>query len=192
MLDCNHMVTTVRPIWNESALAASEFRNGVLTKVTIYPFGGDMFSMKLPKKFAYLAGVILIAARAIAADVAAPTTGKSIAYDWNDLPVTTSDTGQFRVIRDAPTATLDQLELHVTTLNPRAASHPPHRHMHEELLIVDKGTIEALINGEWKKVGPGSVIFIASNVLHGFRNAGDTVAQYHVVSWRTDKTPKEE
>jgi len=81
------------------------------------------------------------------------------------------------------------LEMHVTTLDPGKASHPPHKHPNEELVILDKGTVEALVNGEWKRLGPGSVIFNASNVLHGLRNVGETAAQYHVINWRTDKTP---
>lgn len=97
--------------------------------------------------------------------------------------------GETRQVLRGPTATLDELEMHVTTLNPGEASHPPHKHPNEELIILDKGTVEALINGEWVRVGAGSVILNASNVMHGLRNVGDGQAQYHVVNWRTDKTP---
>ena len=72
----------------------------------------------------------------------------------------------------SPTATVDQLEMHVTTLNPGMASHPPHRHVNEELIIIREGDCETLSNGNWVKVGPGSVVFNASNSLHGFRNVG--------------------
>jgi quercetin dioxygenase-like cupin family protein len=40
-----------------------------------------------------------------------------------------------------------------------------------------------LSNGEWKKLGPGSVIFNASNQLHGLRNLGTGLATYHVINW---------
>ena len=36
---------------------------------------------------------------------------------------------------------------------------------------MQQGTVETLSNGEWKRVGPGSVIFNSSNQLHGLRNA---------------------
>jgi quercetin dioxygenase-like cupin family protein len=85
---------------------------------------------------------------------------------------------------------LDELELHVTTLNPGQASHPPHQHPNEELVIIREGTIEALVQGEWKRVGPGSVIFNASNQLHGLKNVGDTPATYHVINWTSATTPK--
>jgi XRE family transcriptional regulator, regulator of sulfur utilization len=48
---------------------------------------------------------------------------------------------------------------------------------------VKEGTVEALVDGEWKKAGPGLVIFNASNQLHGLRNAGTGPATYHVINW---------
>ena len=125
-----------------------------------------------------------------AVDAVKPVIGASV-FDWNSLQVHKTAVGESRSIVKGPTATLDELEMHVTTLNPGMEPHPPHRHPNEELVLLDKGTVEALVDGQWKRVGPGSVIFNASNVLHGLRNVGSTPAQYHVVSWRTDKTPKQ-
>ena len=85
----------------------------------------------------------------------------------------------------APTVTLAELEMHVTTLNPGQTSHAPHQHANEELIILKEGTLETLSLGEWKRVGPGSVIFNASNDLHGVRNVGTGPAIYHVVNWKT-------
>ena len=125
-----------------------------------------------------------------AVDAVKPVIGESV-YDWNSLKVQKTAVGEVRSIVKGPTATLDELEMHVTTLNPGMASHPPHKHPNEELVILDSGTVEALVNGQWKRLGPGSVIFNASNVLHDLRNVGDTPAQYHVINWRTDKTPQQ-
>jgi XRE family transcriptional regulator, regulator of sulfur utilization len=126
----------------------------------------------------------------LTADGTKPVIGESV-YDWNNMEVKKTPIGETRAVLRGPTATLDELEMHVTTLNPGEASHPPHKHPNEELIIVDQGTVEALINGEWKRVGQGSVILNASNVMHGLRNVGDTPAQYHVINWHTDKTPTE-
>jgi|SRR5450756_2176928 len=123
-------------------------------------------------------------------NAAKPLIGESV-YDWNKMSAVKSPVGETRAVVTGPTATLDELEMHVTTLNPGLASHPPHKHPNEELVLLDKGTVEALINGEWKRVGPGSVIFNASNVMHALRNVGDTPAQYHVINWKTEKTPKD-
>jgi len=115
---------------------------------------------------------------------------QSTAFDWNSIPVKQTPVGSTRSFFRAPTATLDELELHVTTLNPGQTSHAPHQHPNEELVIIREGTVEALVQGEWKRVGPGSVIFNASNQLHGLKNVGDTPATYHVINWTSATTPK--
>jgi quercetin dioxygenase-like cupin family protein len=113
----------------------------------------------------------------------------STAFDWNALTPKATDVGSVRSITRSPTATLDELEIHVTTLDPGKSPHPPHRHPNEELVIVRQGTVEVLIDGAWKRIGPGSVAFFASNQLHGLRNVGNEPAVYHVINWRTAATP---
>jgi len=110
--------------------------------------------------------------------------GSSI-FDWNAIEAKPTKVGSRRQFFQAPTATLDELESHVTTLNPGETPHPPHKHPDEELIIVKEGVVEATVNGQTKRVGPGSVIFMASNQLHGVRNAGQTAAAYHVIRWNS-------
>ncbi|MDF2385845.1 cupin domain-containing protein [Nostoc ellipsosporum NOK] len=110
-------------------------------------------------------------------------------WDWNRLAVQKTDVGALRNLVRQPTATLAELEMHVTTLNPGLSSHPPHRHPNEELVIVDQGIVEALSGGKWERLGPGSVIFNASNAQHALRNVGGTPATYHVINWKTAATP---
>jgi quercetin dioxygenase-like cupin family protein len=110
--------------------------------------------------------------------------GSSI-FDWNSIEVKPTKVGATRKFFQAPTATLDELECHVTTLNPGEAPHPPHKHPDEELIIVKEGTVESLVNGQIKRVGPGSVIFQASNQMHSIRNVGQTPATYHVIKWNS-------
>jgi XRE family transcriptional regulator, regulator of sulfur utilization len=122
--------------------------------------------------------------------VAHPKTSilESSIFDWNNIAVRNTTIGSVRTFFRSQTATLDELECHVTTLNPGEASHPPHKHPEEEILIIKEGTVEALVNGEKKKVGPGSVIFQASNQMHAIRNAGKIPATYHVFSWHSPGT----
>jgi XRE family transcriptional regulator, regulator of sulfur utilization len=110
--------------------------------------------------------------------------GSSI-FDWNAIAVKQTKVGSTRKFFQAPTATLDELECHVTTLNPGETPHAPHKHPDEELIIIKEGTVESLVNGETKRVGPGSVIFQASNQLHSIRNVGQTPATYHVIKWNS-------
>jgi quercetin dioxygenase-like cupin family protein len=108
---------------------------------------------------------------------------QSSVFDWNSITAKPTKVGARRDFFDSPTATLDQLECHVTTINPGEAPHAPHLHPDEELIIVKEGTIEAMQNGVVKQVSAGSIIFEASNQIHGLRNVGKTPATYYVVKW---------
>ncbi len=123
-----------------------------------------------------------------AVDQRASLIGSST-YDWNHLQPTKTSVGEVRQVFRGPTATLDELEMHITTLNPGMASHPPHQHPNEELIILRTGTVETLSNGVWTRLGAGSVIFNASNQWHSLRNVGDEPATYHVINWKSPSTP---
>jgi quercetin dioxygenase-like cupin family protein len=131
-------------------------------------------------------GVAQSASQAPATSEAKSILGPTV-FKWDEMKVTKTATGEVRSLVKQPTATVDQLEMHITTLNPGEMSHPPHRHVNEELIIMDKGECETLSDGKWIKVGPGDVIFNASNRLHGFRNIGTTPATYHVINWSPNK-----
>jgi quercetin dioxygenase-like cupin family protein len=113
-----------------------------------------------------------------------PVMGSS-AFDWNKIEAKANKTGARRDFFQAPTATLDELECHVTTLNPGESPHPPHKHPDEEVIIVKEGTVESLVNGQRHRLGPGSVIFQAANQEHAIRNVGATPATYHVFKWNS-------
>jgi quercetin dioxygenase-like cupin family protein len=115
---------------------------------------------------------------------------RSSLFEWSAVPEKQTDVGALRQFFRSPTATLDELELHVTTLKPGLSSHPPHKHPNEELVIIKEGTVEALVGGELRKAGPGSVIFNASNELHSLKNIGTTPATYHVINWRSPGSQK--
>jgi quercetin dioxygenase-like cupin family protein len=138
--------------------------------------------------------VVAVVAAAVTAGgfaVAQSGTAKgSWVINWDDVPAKTTESGSVRSLYNGPTATLKSLDVHITTLNPGGAPHPPHKHPNEEMLIVKQGTLEALINGEWKKVGPGGVIFLASNIFHGVRNVGNEPAVYDVIGFKTADTPE--
>ena len=115
---------------------------------------------------------------------------RSTVFEWASLEAKPTQTGIRRDVMRAPTPTLDELEIHITTLNPGQVSHPPHQHPEEELLIVREGMVETLQNGKASRLGPGSIIFHSSNDLHNIRNVGSTPATYHVVQWRVAPAAK--
>jgi quercetin dioxygenase-like cupin family protein len=113
----------------------------------------------------------------------------STSLTWEQIEASgNSTTGLSRRFFQSPTATLDELEMHVTHLPPGKSPHAPHTHPEEELVIIKEGTLEAMQAGKTRRLGPGAVIFQASNQLHGVRNVGDTPATYYVVRWASPGT----
>jgi quercetin dioxygenase-like cupin family protein len=74
------------------------------------------------------------------------------------------------------------IEMHMTELGPGQAPHPPHHHMHEEMILIQSGTVEVTISGKKANLGPGSSAYVASNEEHGWRNIGDEPALYFVLA----------
>ena len=116
----------------------------------------------------------------------------STAWKWQDLQAKKTDVGELRSVVRQPTRTLDELEMHITTLNPHTASHPPHTHPNEEMVIVKEGTLQAHVNGKEIVVPAGGVLFYASMQPHAVQNIGDTPATYFVINWASpgSKTKK--
>jgi quercetin dioxygenase-like cupin family protein len=109
----------------------------------------------------------------------------STAVAWEEIQARVPPGGRAAQVFRDPTATLDELELHVTFLPAGQSPHPPHKHADEEIVIIKEGTVEAIVNGETKRLGPGSVLFQAANQMHGLKNVGETTAVYHVVKWNS-------
>lgn len=117
-----------------------------------------------------------------------PTTLPSGVFNWDELAVQSTSAGEKRQVLQHATATLDQLEVHITTLDPGQQSHPPHRHPHEEMMLLKEGTLEAFVNGKHTPMPTGSILFLAPFDLHNVKNVGTTRATYFVITWRTPMT----
>jgi uncharacterized cupin superfamily protein len=123
------------------------------------------------------------AASSLATLVAEKQVQKSTVYDWSTADTKPNDWGRVRQVMRAPTPTLDELEIHISTLNPGQSPHAPHQHQHEEVLIIKDGTLETFQSGATRRVGPGGIIFQASNELHNVTNVGPSPASYYVIGW---------
>ena len=109
---------------------------------------------------------------------------------WDQLTVTPTAKGVRRDVFDGPTATVDKMHCHITTLNPGEKSGEPSKHLQEEVIIVKEGTVEAHWDGQSKNGGPGSVIFFAAGATSFLRNAGPTPCTYIVIYYSTPLSPK--
>jgi XRE family transcriptional regulator, regulator of sulfur utilization len=76
------------------------------------------------------------------------------------------------------------LEMHETILGPGVQTHEPHKHEHEEIVIVFEGTMEAWMEGKTELAEAGSVVYFASNRMHSSRNAGSGPCRYYVIELR--------
>jgi XRE family transcriptional regulator, regulator of sulfur utilization len=129
-------------------------------------------------RLAVIAAGMLIASPAQTAE---PVLG-SVAITWDEIQARPGG-GRARQVLRQPTATLDELEMHVTWLPAGQSSHAPHTHPNEEVIIIREGTLDAFQNGKTTRVGPGAILFMASNEPHSVTNVGDTTAVYHVINW---------
>ena len=98
--------------------------------------------------------------------------------EWSDTGV-----GRRTQLMDEPTRTLSQLEIHITTLDPGETSHAPHRHPNEEVVVLREGELEVYVNGETKRIGPGSVMVFLSGDWHSVNNVGTVPATYEVINF---------
>jgi mannose-6-phosphate isomerase-like protein (cupin superfamily) len=114
----------------------------------------------------------------------APETAtlSSFIKPFDVLPVKENGQNESRPILDGLTHSGNHLEVHETTLGPGGEPHPPHRHEHEELFLMMKGTLAVTIAGKTTVIGPGGAAFVHSNELHGVHNPGTESAQYFVVA----------
>ena len=104
------------------------------------------------------------------------------AFKFEDLPVKSGPNGESRAVMHGVLPTGESVEVHETTLLPGHMPHPPHKHMHSELMLIREGHLEFDNNGTPERVGPGGVVFAASNIMHGLKNIGETNANYFVVA----------
>ena len=126
----------------------------------------------------------LLPALAAAARQAPVETMTSKAYAGDKIPYAGDANKKGRRFFYAATHAGFKIEMHETILGAGMETHPPHKHEHEEIVIVLEGTVEANMDGEKYTVPAGSVLVFGSNKMHNARNAGTAPCRYYVVELR--------
>ena len=108
---------------------------------------------------------------------------KSIMLSWDDFKFEPTNKGGRRNVLRQPTSMLQELEMHVTTLNEGMKSHDQHTHVDEEIILVLKGEVEELIDDQPYRAEAGSLIFLNSMIPHGIRNVGSGPCEYFAFRW---------
>jgi XRE family transcriptional regulator, regulator of sulfur utilization len=136
-----------------------------------------------------LTAAVSAVAASLTTVVAQKQIQKSTVWEWS-ADLKPNAWGAVRSVARTPTPTLDELEIHISMLQPGKSPHAPHQHAQEELLIVKEGTLDTFQSGATRRVGPGSIIFQASNEPHNVTNVGNTPALYYVIAWTAPSRTK--
>jgi quercetin dioxygenase-like cupin family protein len=120
----------------------------------------------------------------------APLKISPLFIDWKNVEFKPSENGGRRNIMQQKTSVLKELEIHVTTLKEGLPSHAAHTHPDEEIILVRKGYVEETIKGEPFRLGPGSIIFLTNDDLHGISNSGKGECEYYAIRWLTYQAAK--
>lgn len=113
--------------------------------------------------------------------------GGTFIKDWKDFVVKKTDKGESRPVFDQPSSMFERFDVHATALNPGLASHDPHHHRAEELILMLKGDVEMQIGQSFYKAAAGDAIFLSSDILHALKNTGKEQCGYFAIQWHNKK-----
>jgi quercetin dioxygenase-like cupin family protein len=134
-------------------------------------------------------GLLLPALASATAAQPTPAQSKvlpSKVYRTEQIPYTGDDRKRGRKFFLGTTHAGFNLDMHETIIGPGEISHPPHKHVNEEIILIFEGTAEVHIEDKTDRATAGSVVFFASNELHNLRNVGSTPCRYYVIELRAD------
>jgi glyoxylate utilization-related uncharacterized protein len=94
------------------------------------------------------------------------------------------------VVVNSPTLTFNQLESHISTLNPGQHTGADMVDPGDEFVVIKSGTVEITINGVASRMNAGSFAYWAPNDKRSLRNLGTKPASYQVIRVLSDKSPK--
>ena len=136
--------------------------------------------------FAALGGLMAEAQTPQGAGGAADTVdmARSRVFRFDQLPVQQHPNGGWgRAVMHGTLPTGEFVEVHETGLPPGEMPHPAHKHRNTEFVMIREGHVEYWSeDGKREPMGPGDLVYSASNQMHGMKNVGNTMATYFVVS----------
>jgi mannose-6-phosphate isomerase-like protein (cupin superfamily) len=106
----------------------------------------------------------------------------SAALKFEDFKVKESAHGSSRAVLNGETHSGFAVEMHITELNVGEMPHPPHHHVHEEAMFIQRGILDVTVNGKTTRLTAGSLFFVHSNDEHGVKNPGPEKVQYFVTA----------
>ncbi len=111
-------------------------------------------------------------------------SGGTMLFNSDSLVYKSTSVGGVRSYFDRPTAMCERLEMHVTTLDRKVASHEPHTHLETEIILMISGETAQMIDGVEYTATAGDLYFMESQSNHGIRNISDQPATYFAFKWK--------
>ena len=113
--------------------------------------------------------------------------GGSLVKDWTEFPVKKTEKGESRQVFDQPSSMFGRFDVHATSLDPGFASHDPHHHLAEEVILLLKGHVQMQIGQSFYDASGGDLVFLASDDLHALKNTGREQCSYFAIQWHDTK-----
>ena len=124
-----------------------------------------------------MAGVLAAGTMLQAAEV------QSVLLQPHQVPSETHPFGSQRIYCNGSTNGLKSLVIGSLILKPGEQPHPPHAHPDEEILLITEGTGRITMNGKASSVGPGALMYVTPNYLHGILNTGASPLTIYFIKW---------
>jgi mannose-6-phosphate isomerase-like protein (cupin superfamily) len=128
------------------------------------------------------AGLNALAAMAGAATAGAKIPNTTIGAEQAKL--SKEPFGDLRIYFEGPTDQVKSMTAGSLLLKAGMQPHPPHQHPEEEFMVITQGTGEISMDGKITKVGPGYMMYAASQRLHGIVNTGKTPLLFYFYKWQ--------
>jgi (S)-ureidoglycine aminohydrolase len=110
--------------------------------------------------------------------------GGSLLLNPEDCATKMHDKGVRRDYYNRPITQCTVFEMHTTRLKAGLESHQQHTHASEEIILLIKGTVSMLIDGQIHRMKPGDFTFLASNDPHALINTTGADCEYFAFTWR--------
>jgi mannose-6-phosphate isomerase-like protein (cupin superfamily) len=104
-------------------------------------------------------------------------------HDMTTTPPLVFEGQKVFIYYNGPTDQLSGVSAGACVLDPGASPHPPHRHPEEEFLIVGEGAGEIICDDRVIPAGPGAMMYVAGNTLHGITNTGSVPMTFYWSKW---------
>ena len=110
--------------------------------------------------------------------------GGALLLNYDSLPYKEANNKGNRKYFDRPTAMCDNYEMHITYLKQKGPSHAPHVHLDTEMILVNEGEAEMMIDGKTYIGSAGDLFIVESGKLHQVGNATEKPCNYFAFKWR--------